>query len=142
MRDTIAKIDTFLVPGEERPEAWCRRKPYVFVRVETSAGVVGWGEGYTLNFREQSLIALIDGLAEQFKGSDAVSMRAVAQRAYHGFGEQRAGIDVFCAAAYALLLYNFIALLYSVNIVTSAIDCWENPKKVVDRQIKNKRCFL
>ncbi len=99
MTDTIAKIESFLVPGDERPGAWCRRKAYVFVRVETSAGVVGWGEGHTLNFREQSLVALIGSLAEQIKGSDAASMRAIAHRAFHGFGEQRAGMDVYCAAA-------------------------------------------
>ena len=99
MTDTIVEIDTFLVPGSERPDAWCRRKSYVFVRVETSAGVVGWGEGHTLNFREHALPRLIDGLAGQIIGTDAVSMRAVAHRAFHGFGEQRAGMDVYCAAA-------------------------------------------
>ncbi|MCP5081850.1 MAG: mandelate racemase/muconate lactonizing enzyme family protein [Alphaproteobacteria bacterium] len=99
MTDTITKIDSFLVPGDERPGAWCRRKPYVFVRVETSAGVVGWGEGHTLNFREHGLTALIAALAEQIIGTDAASMRSVAHRAFHGFGEQRAGMDVYCAAS-------------------------------------------
>ncbi len=99
MVDTLNRIDTYLVPGEARAGAWCRRKPYVFVRVETSAGVVGWGEGYTLNHRERALPALIAGLAEQIIGSDAAGMRALAHGAFHGFGEQRVGMDVYCAAA-------------------------------------------
>ncbi len=99
MSDTIAKIDSYLVPGEERPDAWCRRKPYVFVRVETSSGVVGWGEGYTLNFREHALPHLIRGLAEQLIGQDACSMAALTHDAFNRFGEHRVGVDVFCAAA-------------------------------------------
>lgn len=99
MSDAITKIESFFVPGDERPGAWCRRKAYVFVRVETSAGVVGWGEGHTLNFRDRALPVLVSGLAEQIIGSNAASMRSVAHRAFHGFGEQRAGIDVYSAAA-------------------------------------------
>ena len=37
----IARIETFLIPGDPRPDAWCSSIPYVFVRLETSCGVMG-----------------------------------------------------------------------------------------------------
>ena len=99
MADRIDRLDTYLVPSDERPEAWCRRKAHVFVRVETSAGVVGWGEGHSLLSREHALPPLIAVLAEQLIGRDACSMRLVAHMAVHGIAEQPGGMDLYGAAA-------------------------------------------
>jgi len=99
MTDTITSIQTYLVPGDDDPARWCPRKAYVFMRVETSSGAVGWGEGYTLNLREKSLVALIHALGETLIGTNATAIRAVIHKAFNAFGEHRAGIDVFAAAA-------------------------------------------
>ena len=99
MGNRIDRIDTYLVPSDERPEAWCRRKAHVFVRVETSDGVVGWGEGHCLLYREHALPPLIAVLAEQLIGTEAVSMRALAHTSFHGIAEQPGGMDLYGAAA-------------------------------------------
>ena len=95
----IKSIETFLVPGDLRPHAWCRIKSFVFVRVETTSGCVGWGEAYTLNHRGKATVALIDALGEQLIGTDASNIQALKSLAINAFGEQRIGIDVFCAVS-------------------------------------------
>ena len=99
MSDTIARIETFLVPSDERPGAWCRRKAHVFVRLETSAGVVGWGEGHSLLSREHALPPLIAVLADQLIGRNAASMRWCAHNGFHGIAEQPGGMDLYGAVA-------------------------------------------
>lgn len=99
MADRIARVESFLIPADERPEAWCRRKAHVFVRVETFDGVVGWGEGHSLLFREHALPPLIAVLAEQLIGKEVASMRALAHTSFHGMGEQPGGMDLYGAAA-------------------------------------------
>lgn len=95
----ITDISTFLFPGDARPDSWCSRIPYVFVRVATSSGVTGWGEGYTFSFRENSLVALIEALGDRLIGHDVFNIKALTHLAFNGFGEQQAGIDVFAAAS-------------------------------------------
>ncbi len=95
----ISRIETFLIPGDPRPNAWCSRIPYVFVRLETSCGVVGWGEGYTFTYRERVLVAMIQALAEHLIGAEVSQTRSVLDIALNGFGEQQTGSDVIAAAS-------------------------------------------
>ena len=39
---------------------WC--KNFVFVRVETDAGVVGWGKAYSQYDRDRAIAAQVEGL--------------------------------------------------------------------------------
>lgn len=95
----ITKITTYFLPGDPRPKAWCPKQPHVFVRVDTSSGVAGWGEAYTLRGREKSLLELLAAMGEQLIGTDVSAIKAFNQWSYNRFGEQRAGIDVFCASS-------------------------------------------
>lgn len=95
----IARIETFLIPGAPRPDAWCSRIPYVFVRLETSCGVIGWGEGYTFTYRERVLVTMIQALAEHLIGVEISQTRSVLHIAQNAFGEQQTGSDVVAAAS-------------------------------------------
>ena len=95
----ITNITTYFLPGDPRPEAWCPRQPHVFVRVETTSGIAGWGEAYTLRGREKSLVELIGAMAEQLIGTDVSAIKGFNHWVYNRFGEQRVGIDVFCASS-------------------------------------------
>ena len=95
----ITKIKTYFLPGDDRPEEWCPRQPHVLVRIETATGACGWGESYTLRGREKSLLELIAAMGEQLIGTDVSEIKAFNRWVYNKFGEQRAGIDVFCASS-------------------------------------------
>lgn len=96
---TIASVTPYLVPGDNKPDGWCARKPWLFVRVETRDGVVGWGEVYTLTHREPSQVALVNALGERLVGTDGTRIKAFVHDVFNDFGEQRIGIDGFAAAS-------------------------------------------
>ncbi|MGH9658452.1 MAG: galactonate dehydratase, partial [Bryobacteraceae bacterium] len=48
-------------------------RPYVFVKLETSAGVVGWGEA-TLEGKAGAVIACVDDFREFVLGSDPMQV--------------------------------------------------------------------
>ena len=75
-------------------------RPYVFVKLETDAGVVGWGEG-TLEGKAGAVIACVDDFKEFILGSDPMQVEHHWQSMYvHTFyragpviGSAIAGID-------------------------------------------------
>jgi galactonate dehydratase len=91
----ITNMKTFgvsLTPDSDRP--------YVFVKLETDAGVVGWGEG-TLEGKAGAVIACVDDFKEFILGSDPMQVEHHWQSMYvHTFyragpvvGSAIAGID-------------------------------------------------
>lgn len=95
----VSSVTPFLIPGAARPDAWCAQKPWLFVRVETDEGTVGWGEVYTLTGRESAQVALVHALAARVVGKPIANIREFIDDTYRGFGEQRIGIDVYAAAS-------------------------------------------
>ncbi|KAG6873016.1 hypothetical protein C0995_003977 [Termitomyces sp. Mi166 len=68
----IAKIEVFRVPPR-----------WVLVRVETSDGIIGWGEG-TLEGHTEAIEGAFKDLIERFVGADADNIQDIWQTAYRG----------------------------------------------------------
>jgi galactonate dehydratase len=56
---------------------------WLFVRVETSDGIVGWGEA-TLEGHTEAIEGAFKDLSERFIGSDADNIQDIWQTAYRG----------------------------------------------------------
>lgn len=69
---TIARIETFLVPPR-----------WLFVRVETSDGAVGWGEA-SLEGHGEAVVGAFEALKDRFIGHDADRIEDIWQIAYRG----------------------------------------------------------
>jgi len=69
---TIDRIETFLVPPR-----------WVFVRVETADGAVGWGEA-SLEGHGEAVIGAFEALRDRFIGHDARRIEDIWQIAYRG----------------------------------------------------------
>ncbi|THH30891.1 hypothetical protein EUX98_g3274 [Antrodiella citrinella] len=67
---TIVKLEVFRIPPR-----------WIFVRVKTSNGIVGWGEG-TLEGHTETVEGAFDALREQFIGWDADKIQDIWQHAY------------------------------------------------------------
>src|SRR5262249_6455916 len=75
-------------------------RPYVFVKLETNAGVVGWGEA-TLEGKAGAVLACVDDFREHILGSDPMQVEHLWQSMYvHRFyravslmGSAISGID-------------------------------------------------
>ena len=69
---TIDRIETFLVPPR-----------WVFVRVETTGGAVGWGEA-SLEGHGEAVVGAFEALKDRFIGHDGRRIEDIWQIAYRG----------------------------------------------------------
>ena len=86
----IAKISGYGVhPG------W--RKNLVFVKVETDAGIHGWGEAYSQYDRDQPVLAQINALGPYLVGRTPFDIKHFTQFAFDDYAARRGSLELFCA---------------------------------------------
>ncbi|MCP5075526.1 MAG: mandelate racemase/muconate lactonizing enzyme family protein [Rhodobacteraceae bacterium] len=95
----ITAVSTFIVPASITGDAWCRGKAWILVKVETDAGITGWGEAYALHDREQSTAMLVQELARYVDAMDPFRIKYFTTMAYERFSEFQGGIDFFAAVS-------------------------------------------
>ena len=74
-------------------------KNWLFVKVETSDGLHGWGECYTQADRDQSIAAHVQQLGRYLLGRDASQIRHFTHWAYHDFAVKRGALDFWSAVS-------------------------------------------
>lgn len=73
------------------------RKHWLFVKIETDDGVVGWGEAYTQAGRERSIAQHVTNIASYLIGNDPFHIRHFARIVYEDVLGKRGAMDAFCA---------------------------------------------
>jgi galactonate dehydratase len=74
-------------------------KNWLFVKVETSDGLHGWGECYTQADRDQAIAAHVQQLGRYLLGRDAAQIRHFTHWAYHDFAAKRGAMDLWSAVS-------------------------------------------
>jgi galactonate dehydratase len=72
-------------------------KNWLFVKVDTDAGVAGWGECYTQADRDQSIAAHVQQLGRYLIGRDPFHIKHFTHMAYHDFAGKRGAMDFYSA---------------------------------------------
>ncbi|HSE93322.1 MAG TPA: mandelate racemase/muconate lactonizing enzyme family protein [Methylomirabilota bacterium] len=72
-------------------------KNWCFVKVETDAGITGWGECYTQADRDQSIVAHVRQLGRYLARRDPAQIRHFTHVAYHDFAAKRGAMDFWSA---------------------------------------------
>jgi galactonate dehydratase len=72
-------------------------KNWLFVRVETDAGISGWGECYTQADRDQSIIPHITQLGRYLTGRDPHQIKHFTFTAYHDYAGKRGAMEFYSA---------------------------------------------
>jgi galactonate dehydratase len=86
----ITNVKTFLVhPG--------RGKNLCFVKIDTDAGLHGWGECYTQADRDLQVVAHVDQLRRYLIGRDPMHIKHFMQVAYDDFAARRGAMDLYSA---------------------------------------------
>ena len=86
----VTKVTTFPVhPG------W--RKNLIFVKVETSEGITGWGEVYTQYDRDPAMRVHADLLGQYLVGRDPFDIKYFCQMAYDDYAQRRGSLEFYCA---------------------------------------------
>lgn len=62
----LSKVETWITNSIESDDRWSEIKPFLFVRLTTSDGIEGWGEAFTLPYREKAVNEIIHSLTKVF----------------------------------------------------------------------------
>lgn len=73
------------------------RKNLVFVRIETSDGVVGWGEAYTQYDRDSAIVALLNELSRYVCGRSVFAIKNFVQIVSDDFAQRRGSLELYSA---------------------------------------------
>ncbi len=86
----ITNVKTFLVdPGAS--------KNWLFVKVETDAGLYGWGEAYTQLDRDRAIETYVQQLGRYLIGRSPFDIKHFTYMAYTDFAGKRGSMDLYCA---------------------------------------------
>ena len=75
------------------------RKNFVFVRVATDTGVVGWGEAYSQYDRDRAVAAQVEELGRYLVGRDPFHIRHILQMAFDDYAQRRGSLEFYCATS-------------------------------------------
>ena len=88
----ITDVKTFLIhPGTG--------KNWLFVKVETDAGVHGWGEAYTQADRDRSIEITVQQLRRYLIGRSPFDIKHFTFMAYTDFATRRGSMEFYCAVS-------------------------------------------
>jgi galactonate dehydratase len=73
------------------------RKNFVFVRLATDTGIVGWGEAYSQYDRDRAIASQIEELARYLIGRDPMHIRHFLQIAFDDYAQRRGSLELYCA---------------------------------------------
>jgi len=75
------------------------RKNLVFVKVETEAGICGWGEAYSQYDRDPAVIAHVNALGNYLVGRSVFDIKHFTQFAFDDYAARRGSLELFCAVS-------------------------------------------
>ena len=74
-----------------------RGKNFIFVKIQTDAGITGWGEAYSQADRDLQVETHITQLARYLEGRDPFHIRHFMHVAHEDFATKRSAMDFHCA---------------------------------------------
>ena len=60
----LSKIETWITSPTQSDDGWTEIKSFLFLRLTTSDGLEGWGEAFTLPYREIAIEKIIHNLVK------------------------------------------------------------------------------
>jgi galactonate dehydratase len=73
------------------------RKNLIFVKVETDAGLHGWGEAYSQYDRDTAVMAQLEALGRYAVGRSPFDIKHFTQVAFDDYAQRRGSVELFCA---------------------------------------------
>ena len=73
------------------------RKNLIFVKVETDAGVHGWGEAYSQYDRDTAVTAQLEALGRYVVGRSPFDIKHFTQIAFDDYAQRRGSVELYCA---------------------------------------------
>ncbi len=93
----IADVKTILVCPESHRAGMIGSKNWLFVRIETDDGIVGWGECYTQLDRDRAIERHVHEIGRYLDGRSPFDIKAFTHMVYADFSGRRGSMDLYCA---------------------------------------------
>ena len=71
------------------------RKNLIYVKVETDAGIHGWGEAYSQYDRDRAVMAQLEELGKYAVGRDPFNIKHFTQIAFDDYAARRGSLELF-----------------------------------------------
>lgn len=75
------------------------RKNLIYVKVETDAGIHGWGEAYSQYDRDTAVTAQLEALGRYAVGRSPFDIKHFTQVAFDDYAQRRGSVELFCAVS-------------------------------------------
>ncbi len=95
----ITAVKTYIVPSELSLTSWGPGVAWVLVKLETDAGIVGWGQAYTFREREQVIASAVHKLSPALDGMDPFCIKHFMTTALLSITDPGGGNETSAAAA-------------------------------------------
>ncbi len=95
----ISNIQTYLVSPVSHRAGMIGGKNWLFVKLETDEGIVGWGEAYTQLDRDRNIVQHVTDLSRYLVGRDPFQIKKFTTMVYEDFAGKRGSMDLFCAVS-------------------------------------------
>ncbi|MGI6368123.1 MAG: mandelate racemase/muconate lactonizing enzyme family protein [Anaerolineae bacterium] len=95
----IDRVQTFLVSPHSHTAGMIGGKNWLFVKLTTDDGLVGWGECYTQLDRDMAIERHVLELARYVEGQSPFQIKHFTSTVYRDFAGLRGSMDLFCAQA-------------------------------------------
>lgn len=95
----VTDVKTFLVYSGGHLTGVIGGKNWLFVKVETDAGIEGWGECYTQYDRDRNIEQLVHEIKRYLVGRDAHAIKHFSSMIYNDFSSRRGSMDLYCAVS-------------------------------------------
>jgi len=93
----VTHVETFLVNPSSHRAGMIGGKNWLFVRIETEDGIVGWGECYTQLDRDRNIERHVHDLSRYLVGRDSRHIKHFCRMVYDDFAGRRGSMDLFSA---------------------------------------------
>jgi len=91
----VTDVKTFLVSPENPQAGFIGGKHWLFVKVETDAGISGWGEAYTLLDRDRAIERQVLEMARYLVDRDPSHIKHFTSMVYNDFAGRRGAMDLY-----------------------------------------------
>ena len=93
----VTDVKTFIVAPESHRAGMIGSKNWLFAKVETDDGIVGWGEAYTQLDRDRNIERHIHDLRRYLIGRNPFHIKQFMRVIYDDFAGRRGSMDLYCA---------------------------------------------
>jgi galactonate dehydratase len=146
-------VETWVTGSAPSDDGWGDVKPFLFVRLTTSDGTIGWGEAFVLPCREKAVAEIIQALGQVIMAGDVITPWTFRELAYR-IADKHRGLDYMAAtSAIEIALWDITAKqaelpLYEIlgasgnQQVSVYANCWSKPNPTITHFVDRTHALL